>query len=246
MKIRCGLLAFLLLGSSTMAYAGNGIKRSEWSLRTELTTSNIIYGCVGMVGIAAVGSLIYDGEEFPWWFPTIQPRTADLHTPECKDKLLNFGFPDYSIGETVNYMSKEFPIGFWAKVAYERQGFETKKNNVTFSKQMIVPELGLLIRFGKYRTAENIFTLNVGASYDYAFSAKGQYNGTECINSGFSGVIGFSYGSPSQHFQMGFTATIPFYSYFNKNFSPDGGITHPYEKWDGKTFIISEYIRFGF
>ena len=43
MKIRCGLLAVLLLGSSVMAYAGNGIKRSEWDFRPEITTGNFVY-----------------------------------------------------------------------------------------------------------------------------------------------------------------------------------------------------------
>ena len=50
MKFRCGLLALLLLGSSTMAFAGNGIKRSEWSFRPEITTDNMVLGFGGMFG----------------------------------------------------------------------------------------------------------------------------------------------------------------------------------------------------
>lgn len=250
-KIRCSLLAILLLGSSTMVFAGNGIKRSEWSLRTELSTSNIIYGAVGMVGTAGLGGVLMNKggfEELPWWFPTIIVRTPQLDTSSTyKENLFNFGFPCYSIGEALTYMSKELPIGFWAKVAYERQKFTGKEEKYpTVSKQMLVPELGLKIRFGKYRTAETIFTLDIGASYDYIIDAKGPYGGKDFLNQGFSGIIGFSYGAPDQHFQFGINASIPFYKFYNKGFTPDNGLTMPFEKFNMKSFIISEYIRFGF
>ena len=41
----------MLLGSSVIANAGNGIKRSEWSFKPEITTDNIALGMVGMFGI---------------------------------------------------------------------------------------------------------------------------------------------------------------------------------------------------
>ena len=53
MKIRCCLLAVWLLGSSVIANAGNGIKRSEWSLRTELSAGDIVIGDIGVFGLSA-------------------------------------------------------------------------------------------------------------------------------------------------------------------------------------------------
>lgn len=49
MKIRYGLLALLLL-SCSMANAGNGIKRSEWDFRPEITTGNVVYWLGGLFG----------------------------------------------------------------------------------------------------------------------------------------------------------------------------------------------------
>lgn len=248
MEIRCCLLTVWLLGSSVIANAGNGIKRSEWSLRTELSAGDIVIGDIGMFGLAALAGKIYDGEEAPWWFPTMCFRQAYLATPECKDKFLDLGLPDHSIGECITYMSKELPIGFWAKVAYERQGFKPKDDQYKpFSKQMVVPELGIKIRFGNYRTADAMYILDVGVSYDYAFNAKGDYDGKDVVNSGFSGLVGFSYGLPDSHIQIGLSASFPFYHYFNKSFTPDGGKTFPYEKkWSTKVMVMSWSIRYGF
>lgn len=249
-NIKCGLLALLLLGSSVMAYADNGIKRSEWSLRTELSTSNVVYGSFGMVGSACLWGLLKknrENEEMPWWFPTITLRSPSLSDTYYKDNMFNFGFPCYSIGESLTYMSKELPVGFWTKLAYDRQKFTGKEEKYpTVSKHMIVPELGLKIRFGKYRTAESIFTLDIGASYDYIISANGPYSGKNYLNQGLSGIIGFSYGSPQYHFQSGINISTQFYNFYNKEFTPDNGYTKPFEKFDMKSYIISGYIRFGF
>lgn len=276
MKIRCGLLAVLLLGSSVIANAGNGIKRSEWSFKPEITTSNVVYGVVGMIGLHALGTeVFFKDKETPWWYPTMQPKsyymsmdykttvektttngkrtytTTESKSYEPKDQLFDFGFPCYSFGGTLTYMSKEVPLGFWTKVVYERVGFSVrptvdKGEYTSFSKNMIVPEVGIKIRFGKYRTAEMNWTLDIGASYDYALSAKGEYNGTSTVNNGFTGIIGFGGGSPEKHFEFGINIGIPFYNYFNKSYSPDGGVTFPYENVNAKTFMFSEYIRFGF
>lgn len=63
--IRSGLLTILLLSSSVFANAGNGIKRSEWSFRPEVTTDNLILGVVGMTGGMALEGALYGDEESP-------------------------------------------------------------------------------------------------------------------------------------------------------------------------------------
>ena len=304
MKMKCGLLAILLFGSSVMANAGNGIKRSEWGFRPEITTDNIVIGVVGMAGGMGLEGAIFGDEESPWWFPLITYRgnpgmyleedySYHIRTArndrkndatmsyEDKTRLVDFKDIGYSIGGSLTFMSKEVPLGFWLKLSYERQVYKIKGatgvkgymsqdeewiydkssdvnytstigkiigDNATLSKQMIVPEAGLKIRFGKYRTAEQIFTIDLGARYDYAINSKGLYSGKDAVKSGVTGIIGFAYGRPDKHFQVGFNYEHPFYDYFNKKYSPDGGRTYPFEHtYNGwYRFSVSIYVRRGF
>ena len=132
------------------------------------------------------------------------------------------------------------------------RNFKAKKDKkvddwTSFSKDMIVPEAALKILFGKYRTSEQMYILSLGARYDYAFNAKGLYDGKDTVNNGFSGIIGFEAASPSAHIQMGLNFSIPFYKYFNEDFSPDGGITRPYRDSKVNMLMIGEvYMRYGF
>lgn len=298
--IRSGLLTILLLSSSVFANAGNGIKRSEWSFRPEVTTDNLILGVVGMTGGMALEGALYVDEESPWWFPLITYRGnsgISMHEEysyfirnnphsqkmfyEDKIRLIDFKNIGFSIGGSVTYMSKELPIGFWMKVAYERQVYGIKGatgvkgymssegdwiydsssdvrytspigdmigDELTLSKQMIVPEAGIKIRFGKYRTADQIFTIDLGARYDYALDSKGLYNGKDVVNNGITGIFGFAYGRPDKHFQVGFNYEMPFYDYFNKSYSPDGGYSKPFKNlsFDWFRFGMSIYVRRGF
>jgi len=269
-KFRCGFLAFLLLGSTVIANAGNGIKRSEWDFRPEITTGNVVYFLVGFTGSMlleqnVVGKSLsddYNPEDKPWWYPQVGWRTAfisevqyaDYHTYDLdvKGNFFDWTDPGYSIGYTVNFTSKQVPFGFRAKLSYEHENFKARDKKLkgdwtTFSKDMIVPEAALKIQFGKYRTSEQMYILSLGARYDYALNAKGLYDDKETVNSGVSGLIGFEFGSPSTHFQFGWTYAIPFYDYFNKDYSPDGGITYPFA--NAKTSLKSTaevYMRLGF
>lgn len=266
MKIRCGLLAIVLLGISEIANASNGIKRSEWDFRPEITTGNVVYFLVGFTGSMLFElkdlSGDYNPEDKPWWLPQIGWRSvfisdvqyADYHTYDLdvKENALDWTDPGYSLGYTVNFTSKQVPLGFRVKLSFEHESFKVREKKLkgdwtTFSKNMIVPEGALKIQFGKYRTSEKIFILSLGARYDYAINAKSLYNDKETVNSGFSGIIGLEFGSPSAHFQFGGNAVIPFYDYFNKDYSPDGGITYPYA--NAKTSLKSTaevYLRLGF
>lgn len=280
MKFRCSLMAIMLLGSLVMANAGNGIKRSEWSFNPEITTSNLVYGEVGALGLEILRQQVL-GDEHPWWYPIMGMRTvvvshvhysdgyypSDMpsglkysdrrkywvdgrYSDKVKEQLFDFGFPSYSIGYSVTYMSKELPLEFMTKIAYEQRGFDARMKNesdyIAFRKQMIVPEAVLKIRIGKYRTASSIFVLNIGASYDYALDAQGFHDGKETVNNGFSGILGFAWGSPEVHFQLGVDASFPFYDYFNTSYSPDGGKTHPQMKAKAKPGVCNFFIRYGF
>lgn len=267
MKIRCGLLAILLFGSSLMANAGNGIKRSEWDFRPEITTGNVVYWLPAFAANLYLGYKLsktnlnedIDGTSLPWWYPQIGWRSAFATSVriggkswyDVKENSLDWTDPGLSIGYAVNYTSKQVPFGFRFKIAYEHQNFKAKQNikdedRISFSKDMFVPEAALKILFGKYRTSERMFVLSLGARYDYAFSAKGYYDGKDAVNNGFSGIIGFEAAVPSAHIQMGGNFAIPFYKYFNEDFSPDGGMTHPYRDSKVDIWVAEVFMRFGF
>lgn len=265
MNFRCGLLALLLLGSSTMVYAGNGIKRSEWDFRPEITTGNLAYWLPVMFGQNFLAMKVAEkysdetGENLPWWFPAFGLRSSFLsdlsvgginYTDE-EGNYFNWTNPEFSVGLALNYTSKQVPFGFRAKVAYDHQGFRAREKKgsdwTVFTKDMIVPEAALKILFGKYRTAGTMVVVSLGARYDYALNAKGLYSDKNTVNNGWSGIVGFEYASPAQHMSVGGNYVIPFYDYFNDSYTPDGGYTYPFKNAKTKGFTIMEvYIRYGF
>jgi len=268
MKFKCGLLALLLLGSSTMIYAGNGIKRSEWDFRPEITTGNFVYFfpvfCANLfLGYKLTNTDLSDNpsaESLPWWYPQIGWRSTFISDitygghryGDTKENVFDWTDPGFSIGYAVNFTSKQVPFGFRAKLAYDHENFKARDYKekgpwTSFSKDMIVPEAALKILFGKYRTSEQMYILSLGARYDYAFNAKGPFDSKDAVNNGVSGIIGFEFASPAQHIQMGGNYVIPFYDYFNKDYSPDGGITRPFENAKTSLLTVLEvYMRFGF
>lgn len=300
MICRCGLITILTLCCFQMAYGGNGIKRSEWSFKPEITTDNMVIGMLGILGIRTFEQIAYNEDPAPWWVPyvsykgnaglylqedyTFYLRSSDRpndYTMRYEDKIRLFDFKDigYSFGGSITFMSKEMPLGFWAKLSYEKQVYKIKGESgvkgymsegewifdsesemkytstigkiigekITLSKQMIVPEAGFVIRFGNYRTAEDNFTIDLGARYDYALNSKGIYGGKDAVNSGVSWIIGFAFGRPDRHFQIGFNNELSFYDYFNKDYSPDGGRTYPFKNThNGFRLAMSVYLRRGF
>ena len=268
MKIRYGLLALLLL-SCSMANAGNGIKRSEWDFRPEITTGNVVYWLGGLFGSMLLEQKLagkslsedYNPADRPWWYPQIGWRSVFIDSAafgeyknssfDTKGNMFDWTDPGFSVGYAVHFTSKQVPFGFRAKIAYDHQNFKSKPKNensyTSFSKDMIVPEVALKILFGKYRTSETMYIISLGASYDYAINAKGLYDDKETVNSGFSGIVGLECAFPESHFQAGMHFTIPFYDYFNKDFSPDGGYSHPYRNAKTKMYMLGEvYFRLGF
>lgn len=272
-NLKCVLLAFLLLGGSVMANAGNGIKRSEWDFRPEITTGNVAYFLPAYAASLFIGQKIMkremnssmSGEDVPLWFPQIGFRytfigdvsvwqkeigKSSLDLTETKANILDWTNPDFSIGYSVNYTSKQIPFGFRVKLAYDHQSFKAKQKATndwtTFSKEMIVPEVVLKILFGSYRTSGTMVSLNVGASYDYVISAKNIYKDKKTVNNGFSGIIGFDFAHPSEHIQIGVNYIHPFYDYFNSNFTPDNGGTYPYKDSKAKLSRMEVFLRYGF
>lgn len=277
MKIKCCLLALMLLGSSVIANAGNGIKRNQWDYGPEITLGSIYYGMAGSIGLSSLYSVLF-GEDRPHWAPLIMTKTyfSDPNFPDFFGQTGRNGklrrtvsghskeesqwnlLKNFSVGYGVSYMSKEYPIGFSAKLAYEKHAFDaemtdwTTENNdkftTEFSKQMIVTEVLMKIRFGSYRKWFMNFCLEAGASYDHVIGAKTMsYSDTNTLNNGFTGIGGFSWGIPAMHLEVGGDLYFSFYDYFNKDFTPDGGNTFPlnHEK-KSHTNALSFYARLSF
>jgi len=272
MKIKCCLLAFLLLGSSVITNAGNGLKRSEWDFGPEIALSNLLYALALGEG---THFLIYDGGR-PFWAPNFIYKqyinnpgflfsmgTYDRNQKRRIGRLeggVNFpkwydpNFKNLSVGYGVNFMSKEYPFGFSAKLAYEQVGWDVAMRNedgnigdFEFKKQMIVPEILLKLRFGSYRRWNMLFCLELGASYDYAINAKCYtYSGKETVNNGVTGIVGISLGGPESHLQAGANFYMPTYMFYNRDYTPDGGLTHPFDVKYHPTQAWSMYLRYGF
>lgn len=171
------------------------------------------------------------------------------YSTKIRDGFLNFTeIPSYSFGYRVSYMSKELPIGFSAKVAYEQQGFDAKMEGdeeyTKFRKKMIVPELLAKIRIGKYMKDDFLFVANVGACYDYTLEAQGFHEGKDAVNDGVTGIIGISAGYPAWHLQIGMNYYHPFYDYFNKDYSSDG--TYPQADASATVWGFNFYVTLGF
>lgn len=264
------LYFFLLSTFSLMAQTGGGIKRGEWNFRPEISTGNAVYWLPLMFAhtyFAFKMSTIDDEENqdasvIPWWFPQVglsytsmsEFQYADYkhYDLKVKEPIFDWTDPDVSLGYALDYTSKEIPLGFRVKLSYEHKTIKAKekKSNedwTKFTKDMVVPEVDLRMLFGNYRTSDLVTTVTLGTRYDYAFNANGLYKGKKTVNSGFSGVFGVELGKPELHMCIGTYVVLPFYDYFNKKYSPDGGMTYPYANAKTKLYnTLEAYLRFGF
>ena len=249
-------VAFLGLTTSTNAQSYGGIKRYEWNFRPEITTDCVWYSFLLQLGFNAIPG------SSDWWRPyTVLKRTYLWGNPTfdgvkayqrtfAAQLFGNFNLKSYSIGYTASYMSKEKPVGLFLKVAYQKEGIELRMPGdddkyTTFIKHMVVPEAQLRFRFGSYMRDNVNVLLNVGATYDYTFSAKGTYKDKKTVNNGVSGKVGLGIGFPESHVSIDLGVSIPFYDYFNKDYTPDGEL-YPYKDVKLKKFTPEVTARFGF
>lgn len=260
------LVAFMLVCNVSKAFAEEGIKRNQWDYGPEIAFGSVLYGTLLSEGIYLLYSSIF-GEDRPCWAPnviskaTIDP-TGYFYTMKENDrgrlykhrvfngsskktKWYNPDLKNLSVGYGVNYMSKELPIGFSAKLSYEQVGWDKYAGDkddmpvgtYKFRKRMIVPEAILKIRVGTYRKGEANVCIDLGGSYDYVIGGKCFSYGKNAYNSGFSTIMGFSIADPITHFQVGGDIYIPTYKCYKRidGLSFDGG----------KSTAISFYIRLG-
>ncbi len=235
------LAAIMLFPARTNAQ----VKRGEWDFRPVITTTNSIYGLL-LNGAGA-------GIQSPW-FPNVFNRFGvmqSLKTPEGKAgiKYWDWELRNIAVAYQVAYQSKLTPLGFSFRVGYEKRGLETTLPGDIkqyFNRQTINPTLLLNIRFGNYLNNRINPVLEIGGSYDYVFACKGLYSSTSSVNSGFHGIVGIGFGDTNSHMQYTLRYEQDFYNWFNEDFTPDDGATHPYKGWKSKLGYLSFSVRYGF
>ena len=276
MKFRFAFLAVLLLTSSTLVLAkkGTGLKRNQWDYGPEITLASPLYG----LALGEAVGLLY-GEDRPHWAPLITNK-AHIGDPSItlsngtynreqkaiigrrhlngkyKGKWYLPDFKDFSVGYGVNFMSKEWPIGFSFKLAYEYLEYDGTLTEDSepieqgkIIRHAIVPELLLKVRIGNYRKGEGLFCLEFGGSYDYSIGAKClSYSGRDIMKNGINWVAGFNFADPVLHIQIGADYYFPGHHLFNSDYTPDSGLTFPLrgERSYDKVGALAFYLRLGF
>lgn len=248
------LLLFLLQGS-----VGAQIKRGVWEYGPVLTTVNNPYGWVAEnLKVFGFASGEERGIEFwnnnRWWIPSFRSRfrfPQSINSPmgDVKQKYANWGFRNYAVGYHFGYLSYTSHIGYDVQLDYERQTWRAKfpgrSDYTNYSKQMVVPTLLVKTRLGDFVKNKYNFIAEAGVKYNYAFDAKGDYNDTESLNKGFTGVFGVGLINSYTHFTIQLRYEYDFFNYFNEDFSPDG-ILKPYEGVKTKHGALNLYFAFGF
>ena len=235
-------LAFFLSVPST---SDAQIKRGEWDFCPVSTTTNSLYGLL-LNGLGV-------GSQLPW-FPNVFNRFSvmqSIDTPNGKAdvKYWDWELRNIAVAYQVAYQSKLTPFGASFRVGYEKRGLRTTlpdESKQYFNRQMINPTLMLQLRFGDYIGNRINPIVEIGGSYDFVFACKGLTNDKKSVNSGFHGIAGIGIGDTNTHMQYTIRYEHDFYNWFNEDYTPDGGKTHPYKGWKSKLGYLSISVRYGF
>lgn len=212
-------------------------------------------------------SLGIDGYSTNYWFATIVPYInyaysihVDREVPDGyalgrmrSPYRRTFSHPFHRFGDLAAGLSAaldfdDFPIGVYGAVRYkttEALYNHLPKGHDNDRAHYINPELGLRGNFGN-------FSVELGASYDAVLSYKGHVHDfdKDAVNSGFNAVAGLGiklYDEDNDyyyHFLVKYTH--PLYNFYNEEFSPDGGVTHPLDGLKYKIGFITTAFRYCF
>jgi len=144
-------------------------------------------------------------------------------------------FNDIHGGIKFGWSPRLSPFGVYVSFGYQFKQFKAEFNNIGWQKyqiQSIRPGVGIRITPFLGLLDDDKFSpmIEAGTSYVYNVKVKGPYDSaTDQFNSGMCST--FSVGARSAYAGISLQAGVEIYHYnqFNKNFSPDEGLTHPYE-----------------
>lgn len=131
---------------------------------------------------------------------------------------------DYSIGIFGAWDHYDKPTGFYAGLSYKSKEVVFKDEDLNDRVHYLSPEVGLRFKFGDVKG----LLLEFGSSFDCAFSYKGKMHdySKDAVNSGFCANIGIGHWDENGYIELKFSA--PLYNFYNKSFSPDNGVTKPF------------------
>lgn len=230
------LLFILILGVNS---AKAQISRSEWSFKPKITTTNNVYGNL-------FGGLLYLDT---FWWPEASSKFRIIQEIQTSEgsiplKWWDWRLDNFSVGYQVGYSSKDIPLGIRFQIDYEKVSLTTADTDQTFSKGMIVPTIGISVRFLDYYTAKYNPTIELNTSYDYAVTCKGVYSDIKSINNGFSSSIGMGVINTQNHARIILSYEHVFYNYFNQSYEINGA--QPYKNTITKFGYLHLTTSFGF
>lgn len=244
------MIAALFLGGSQKAHAGDfglniyGGSTNLWSnvimqipssylsnLTTLLANDEQYRGGALRYGIFNVKE---DGEK-------IKTNSGSFWGFKAKDLFANL-----QCGLKVSWAPKLSPFGIYVSLAYQYRQFEAEFDRLggwnKYKIHSIRPGIGIRISpfVGLLEDDKWSPMLEVGTSYNYYFKNKAPFdNAKDQFNSGM--ISTFAIGARSPYVAISGGIELDHYSLFNKNFSPDGGVTFPYAgvKTNNITVFIS-------
>lgn len=157
-------------------------------------------------------------------------------------------FRDFEYSLKIGWQPVQIPVGFYARIGYRHENFETKMPNMDWSKNRLNclrPGIGIRIS-----PLENMIdnygwcpVVELGSTYDYYLSYKGAYGDSkDQINNGLSLNVGIGVKVESGAAVM-LTLDKENYDLFNKDFIVDG--IKPYENTETNHFNVSISLSFG-
>lgn len=158
-------------------------------------------------------------------------------------------FRDFEYSLKFGWQPAQIPVGFYARVGYRHENFETKISDVDdWTKHRINclrPGIGIRIS-----PLENLIDkhnwcpiIEIGSTYDYYLNYKGVYGkDKDQLNDGISWCVGLGVKYKSGTALM-LTLDCQNYDLFNKDYTING--MKPYENTESKHFNISLSFSLG-
>lgn len=155
-------------------------------------------------------------------------------------------FSDIQYGLKLGWSPEYFPISMYASCAYQFRRFEaefTTTGHQKYKLNSIRPGVGLRITPLIHRVEDDSWSplVEAGISYNYYFNVKGAYdNNKDQFNNGL--ISTFAIGVRDANVSLTGGVEIEHKNLFNRNFSPDNGLTFPYA--EVKTKSITIFVSF--
>ena len=229
------------------------VSKAQFHYTTTITTSTsnefLQIPTFLLEGIANVGIGTLTGDKILFAPQLIFPVSIGNSAPESFGDMRGgyaraFSAPwkhlgDYGIGINGAWDHCDKPIGFYIGINYKSREVAFKGTDLNDRAHYIAPEAGLRFKFGY----EKGVYLEVGASYDYVVKYKGEMNdyGKDAVNNGVSLNFGIGRWNAKGPFQLNFK--VPIYNFYNKDFTPDNGLTYPFKGVNRNIAYISFMYR---